>query len=712
MIARREFIAMCSALPLLAAMPSPPDAALSRIDELISRMTLAEKVTQLTNESAGIPRLGIPAYNWWNEALHGVARAGIATVFPQAIGMAATWNASLIERVGDAVSTEARAKFNAADVPDHGLYHGLTFWSPNINLFRDPRWGRGQETYGEDPVLTSVLAGHYVGGLQGRDPQFLKAAACAKHFAVHSGPEPLRDHFNVNVDEKTLNEYYLVAFRHLVRDAGVAGVMSAYSSVDGTPCSANTMLLRDKLRHAWSFQGYVTSDCGAVDDLTDTYRIAKDMPHAAALALNAGVDVSCGEAFASAGKAVAQGLVSESRVDDALRRLLGIRFRLGLFEPPDRRPFANIKPAENDSLQHAALALQTAREAIVLLKNDAILPLSKVRTIALVGPNADSLETLLGNYNGTPSRPVTLLSALREKLGTARVRYVRGCDYVTEGGEGEAEAAVDIARESDVVIFAGGISPRLEGEAMKVDADGFLGGDRTRIELPKVQTALMQQLVATGKPLVYVQFSGSAIACVWEAGHAKAVMQAWYPGESGGTAIADVLFGDYNPAGRLPVTFYSSTADLPAFEDYQVTNRTYRHFAGTPLFAFGHGLSYTRFKYGPMSTQLRGETVEVSVTVQNAGARDGDEVVQVYAYAPNGSLGRQRLCGFARAFVPRGQSKAVALEIPLERLAGWDEARKRYVLPAGTYELRVSASSADIRLRHPLAIARELSWPA
>lgn len=680
----------------------------ARIDDLLGRMTLSEKISQLTNKSAAIPRLGIAEYDWWNEALHGVARAGLATVFPQAVAMAATWNAPLLREIGDAVSTEARAKYNdALRHGERGTYHGLTFWSPNINIFRDPRWGRGQETYGEDPILTASLASHYVRGLQGDDPHVLKVAACAKHFAVHSGPEPLRDHFNVDVTPEALNDFYLVAFRALVREASVAGVMSAYSSVDGTPCSVNTPLLREKLREAWGFEGYVTSDCGAIDDLVETYRVAPDYAHAAAMSIRAGVDISCGDTFAALERAVSQQLVSSDDIDRALRHVLAIRFRLGMFDGADRTPYARLALADVDSKANEALALRAAHESIVLLSNRGVLPLRKdVRSIAVVGPNADSLDVLLGNYNGTPSRPMTLLAALRARLGYERVRYVRGCGYVEPGDEGESEAAIAIARESEIVIFAGGISPRLEGEAMPIKIDGFLGGDRTHIELPSVQTTMLRALHETGTPVVYVQMSGSAIACVWESQNLPAVVQAWYPGESGGIAIADVLFGDYNPAGRLPVTFYASTNDLPPFEDYRLNERTYRYFSGTPLWAFGHGLSYTRFAYNGLSVSQHGRSLKIRFNVTNTGARAGDEVMQVYVRSLRDRHSRplRQLCAFVRAYLGRGQTYESALDVPIDRFARWNQTRGAYDDPLGPHEIEVGASSADIRLRATLEI--------
>jgi beta-glucosidase len=701
------------AIPVPTAEPALPGAAFrdpalpvaERVNDLVARLSLDEKVSQLTDASAAIDRLGIPAYHWWNEALHGVARAGIATVFPQAIGMAATWNETLIEQIGTVVGTEGRAKYNDAIARGkHDQYYGLTFWSPNINIFRDPRWGRGQETYGEDPVLTATLAGAYVRGLQGNDPTYLRVAACAKHFAVHSGPEADRHHFNVDVDPRDLHEFYLYAFGALVRDDGVAGVMSAYNSLDGKPCSINPALLHDILRDDWGFTGYVTSDCGAIDDLIDFYKVAADNAHAAALAIAAGVDISCLDTFGSLGASVRSGLVAETVLDAALRRLFALRMRLGMFDDPARVPYSELTLADNDSPAHAQLALQSARESIVLLTNDGTLPLrADIGCLAVIGPNADSVPALVGNYNGTPSHPVTVLAGIRAALAP-RVRIVSaaGCGYVTRATPDDWDAALAAAAQADVVVFAGGISAQLEGEAGDAaTAAGFSGGDRTRIELPDIQSELLRALHATGKPVVYVQLSGSAIATPWETEHLAAIVQAWYPGEAGGTAIADVLTGAYNPAGRLPVTFYAATAQLPPFADYALTGRTYRYLRERPLYAFGHGLSYTSFAYRDFHVTATAAGFDATVEIENTGRVAGDEVVQLYIRRPASAAQTplRALGAFARVHLVPGQRHVVSLHAPVSTYAVWDIDRAAFRAAGGSYDVQIGASSADIRVR-------------
>jgi len=681
-----------------------------RVDALIAELTLDEKVSQLTDSSAAIERLGIPAYHWWNEALHGIARAGVATVFPQAIGMAATWNEALIHEIGDTVGTEGRAKYNdAIAAGKHDQYYGLTFWSPNINLFRDPRWGRGQETYGEDPVLTAMLGGAYVRGLQGDDPRYLKVAACAKHFAVHSGPEATRHHFNVDVDPRDLREFYLYAFRELVRDDGVAGVMSAYNSVDGKPVSINAALLHDILRKEWGFTGYVTSDCGAIDDLIDFYRVARDNPHASALAVAAGVDTSCLDTFGGLGDAVRRGLVPEGVLDAALRHLFTVRFRLGMFDPAASVPYSRLTIADNDTPAHAALAKRAACESIVLLKNDGTLPLRKDGlTIAVIGPNANSVPALVGNYNGTPSHPITVLDGIRVAAGSsATIVTAAGCAYVRRAIPDDWDVALRVAAQADVVVFVGGITAQLEGEAGDAaKAVGFSGGDRTRIELPEVQTVLLRALHATGKPVVFVQLSGSAMATPWESEHLAAIVQAWYPGESGGAAIADVLFGDYNPAGRLPVTFYASTSQLPPFDDYRLTNRTYRHLGDRPLYAFGYGLSYTSFAYHDFDVRMTTAGISASIAIENVGKRAGDEVVQLYVTRPVSDDRRpiRQLVAFARVHVAPGERRTLALDAPAKTYAVWDADRATYAVIPGDYDVQIGAASDDIRFRGRLTL--------
>jgi beta-glucosidase len=720
---RARFLQGTLAASVAAALPAgvrgdplPPfrDPALpvaERARDLVARLTLDEKVSQLTDSCSAIERLGIPPYHWWNEALHGVARAGVATVFPQAIGMAATWNEALIERIGTVVGTEGRAKYNdAVATGKHEQYFGLTFWSPNINIFRDPRWGRGQETYGEDPVLTGALGGAYVRGLQGSDARYLRVAACAKHFAVHSGPEADRHHFNVDVDPRDLHEFYLYAFRKLVREDRVAGVMSAYNSLDGKPCSINPALLHDILRDDWGFTGYVTSDCGAIDDLIDFYKVAKDNPHAAALAIAAGVDTSCLDTFGSLGASVRSGLVSEAVLDAALGRLVAIRLRLGMFDPPARVPYSALTLADNDTPAHAALALDAARQSIVLLQNDGTLPLRPgLRCVAVIGPNADSVPVLVGNYNGTPSHSVTVLAGIRAALEPG-VRVIRaaGCGYVARATPDDWDAALAAAAQADVVVFAGGISAQLEGEAGDAaKAPGFSGGDRTRIELPDVQGALLRALYAIGKPIVYVQMSGSAMAIPWEAEHLAAIVQAWYPGENGGTAVAEVLTGAYNPAGRLPVTFYAATRDLPRFADYGLAGRTYRYLRKAPLYPFGHGLSYTTFAYRNLVASATSDGIAVTFELENTGHVGGDEVVQVYLTRPAGNDRRpiRQLGAFARVQLAPGAARSVALVAPSATYAIWDVASSTFRIDPGVYEVAIGASSADLRLHATVRIA-------
>jgi beta-glucosidase len=716
----------------------------ARVGDLVSRLSLAEKIQQMRNGAAAVPRLGVPAYDFWSECLHGVARAGTATVFPQAIGMAATWDTTLVHNEADVIATEARAKFNDFISQHDGnatRYHGLTFWTPNVNIFRDPRWGRGQETYGEDPFLTARLGVAFIRGLQGDDPNYIKAMACAKHFAVHSGPEPLRHTFDVAPSERDFYETYLPQFEAAVREGHVGAVMGAYNSVYGEPACANPLLLTKILREQWGFTGHVVSDCGAIYDIYANHKFANSSEAAAADAVKAGDDLCCGTDYNSLTRAVKAGLISEKEIDTAVARLFEARFRLGLFDPPGKVPFAQIPISENDTPEHEALALRVARESVVLLKNNGVLPLdrAKIKSIAVIGANADSVPVLLGNYNGTPARPVTILNGIQKVAGAiSEVTYAHG-EKVYGTFKAEAGAGIEVicsqgcplalhtngldkpnpdmladaiaaAKSADVVIYVGGISPQLEGEEMKVNYDGFSGGDRTRIELPAQQTELLKALAATGKPVVFVNCSGSAVAMPWEAEHLPAIVQAWYPGEQGGRAVAEVLFGDANPAGRLPVTFYRSTEDLPAFENYAMSNRTYRYFGGTPLFAFGHGLSYTKFDYAAATLDkskfAASDTVKISFTLKNSGARDGDEVAQVYFRHVNSAEPQPKLalCGFARIHLPAGQAAHVTMEIPAERLRCWDASQKRYVVEPGDYELLVGAASDDIRLRVPLKI--------
>lgn len=616
----------------------------ARVNDLISRMTLEEKVSQMLNAAPAIPRLNIPAYDWWNECLHGVARTPYGvTSYPQAIGMAATFDVDAMKVMGDFTAEEGRAIYNESiRKNEHGRYLGLTYWTPNINIFRDPRWGRGQETYGEDPHLSGTMAKAFVEGLQGDDPNYLKAAACAKHYAIHSGPESSRHVFDVNVSNFDLWDTYLPAFRDLVVDAGVAGVMCAYNAYAGQPCCGNDKLMVDILRNLWHFTGYVTSDCGAIDDFYKTHKLFPDAEHAATDAVLHGTDVECGAVtYKSLVQAVKNGLLTEKDIDISLKRLFTIRYRLGMFDPGSMVKFSTIPLSVLQSEPHKDHALKMARESIVLLKNRPhrghsgnLLPLSKnIKHIAILGPNADNADTQLGNYNGKPSVVTTVLQGVKEKLPGAAIFYSQANDFVEEGKH-DFSKLIDSIGDVDAIIYVGGISPRLEGEEMKVNTPGFAGGDRTSIILPVVQTECIKALLATGKPVVLVMMTGSAIAIPWEQEHLPAIINSWYGGQAAGQAVADVLFGDYNPSGRLPVTFYKSDKDLPSFEDYSMQNRTYRYFKGEALYPFGFGLSYTNFRYSNLrlsKTKIsKDETVQVDVTVRNDGPVAGDEVVQLY----------------------------------------------------------------------------------
>jgi len=675
------------------------DADLSldtRVDDILERMTLEEKISQTLYESPAIERLGIPEYNWWNEALHGVARAGIATVFPQAIGLAATWDPELLFRVATVISDEARAKHHeAVRQGSRDIYEGLTFWSPNINIFRDPRWGRGMETYGEDPYLAGELAVSFVKGMQGDDPFYLKTVATPKHFAVHSGPEPDRHTFDAVVSERDLRETYLPAFRASIVEGGAESVMCAYNRFRGDPACGSPELLQQILREEWGFEGYVVSDCWAIADIYNMHRVVETPVEAAAMAMAAGTDLNCGVTFNHLGEAIRSGLLSEDALDVAVRRLLRARFRLGMFDPPDRVPWADIPYSVNDSPEHGALALETARASIVLLKNEGgLLPLNReVGTIVVIGPNADDIEVLLGNYNGTPSDPVTPLRGIMEKVSPGtRVLHARGSD-LTEGDPEQMGEALRIAEEAEVVILILGISPRLEGEALEVEIPGFLGGDRVELDLPAPQQELMREVVATGKPVVMILLNGSALAIPWGAEHVPAILEAWYPGQAAGSALADVLFGDYNPAGRLPVTVYRSAEDLPPFSDYRMEGRTYKYFRGDPLFPFGHGLSYTTFTYGHLEIPAgveAGEEVEISVTVGNTGAMAGDEVVQLYVTDMEASVPVpiRSLQGVQRIHLEAGAIQRVTFTLTPRQLSIITDDGERIIEP-GTFEVSV-----------------------
>lgn len=642
-----------------------------RVDDLVSRLTLEEKISQMLNKAPAIERLGIPAYDWWNECLHGVGRTPYkVTVFPQAIGMAATWDDALFQQVASSVADEGRAIYHdAISKGVHEIYHGLTYWTPNINIFRDPRWGRGQETYGEDPYLTGTLGKAFVNGLQGDDPKYLKASACAKHYAVHSGPEISRHFFNTEVSMYDLWDTYLPAFRDLVVDAKVSSVMCAYNALAGQPCCGNDLLMQDILRKQWKFTGYVTSDCGAIDDFLK-HKTHADAAHASADAVLHGTDLECGQnIYVKLVDAVKQGLITEAQIDESVKRLFMTRFRLGLFDPADRVKYADTPVSVLECDEHKALALKMSRESVVLLKNDNVLPLRKnLKKIAVIGPNADDSTVVLGNYNGFPSKVITPLEAIRSKVGKrTQVIYDRAIDCVKPSDEKTLNALIERLKGVDQVIFVGGISPRLEGEELPISVDGFRGGDRTTIALPEVQTELMKKMKEAGLPVIFVMMTGSALGIEWESQNIPAILNAWYGGQFAGQAIADVLFGDYNPSGKLPVTFYRSDSDLPPFGAFSMANRTYRYFKGEALYPFGFGLSYTMFDYSVpqvVSGGKVGEPIKVSVKVKNIGKKDGDEVVQLYlSHEGVEKAPITALKGFKRVYLKAGEEKTLSFEI-------------------------------------------------
>lgn len=666
-----------------------------RLNDLVSRMTLTEKIFEMLHEAPGVERLGIPTYNWWNEGLHGVARAGLATVFPQAIALASTWNTALHFEIAQVIADEARAKHHEfVRQGSRDKYQGLTFWSPNVNIFRDPRWGRGQETYGEDPYLTAQLGIVYVKGLQGDDPNYLKVAACAKHYAVHSGPEADRHHFDARVTSRDLWDTYLPAFEALVREAKVEIVMGAYNRTNGEPCCASPTLLQKILREKWGFDGHVTSDCWAIVDLYQHHRVVETREEAAALAVNNGCDLNCGCAYDALPVAVQKGLIDEATIDQAVKRLFRTRLRLGMFDPPEMVAYTEIPYSVNDAPEHRLLAHRAAQESIVLLKNDNdLLPLDKaIKTIAVIGPNADDAEVMWGNYNGIPSKSVTPLEGIRARVSdSTKVLFAQGCDLLNPSTDGYAEA-LEIAQQSDVIIFVGGISQRIEGEEGAAEGTVATKGDRATIELPAVQENLLKQLHQAGKPIILVLLNGSSLAIPLAADQIPAILEAWYPGEEGGTAIADVLFGDYNPAGRLPLTVYRTTADLPPFEDYNMSGRTYRYFDGDPLYPFGFGLSYTWFVYSNLRVSAEqieaGDPVVISAEVQNVGKRGGDEVVQLYVRDLDASVPvpRHSLAGFTRIHLEPGAAQTVEFTLKPQQFALVDEDGIRRVEP-GQFEL-------------------------
>ena len=815
-----------------------------RVKDLVSRMTIDEKIGQMEYNAPEIEHLGIPAYNWWNEALHGVARNGLATVFPQSIGLAATWDTDLMYHVASVISTEGRAKYNdAVSKNERGIYQGITFWSPNVNIFRDPRWGRGMETYGEDPYLTGQIGLQFVEGMQGDNPRYLKTVATAKHYAVHSGPEPERHRFDAEVSEYDLRETYLPQFKTLVQDANVQSVMCAYNSFRGDPCCGSNLLLKNILRNEWGFKGYVVSDCGAIADIYEHHKFVKTSEEASSIAVKSGTDLNCGEAFSSLTKAFKDGLITENEIDTAVTRLFTARFKLGMFDPPDMVPFSKLGLKDVDTKANKRAALEATRESIVLLKNENnLLPLKKrLGTVAVLGPNANDVEVLLGNYNGFPSAPVTPFHGIQQKLFNTKVIYERGCNLVdnmpdvqvipdsvlfTSGNKNKEKGltaeyfnnseltgkpvftrvdydinfswrdespdpklnpenfgirwsgviipprtgkyeigiksfsdyrifindslligfvdmrhpfqvvkpielqagkeykikiefynsfrfsfiqllwsvpdkemekrAIELAKKADVVIMVMGISPRLEGEEMQVNIEGFRGGDRLSMNLPEVQENLIKKVMALNKPVVLVLLNGSALSINWEDKNIPSIIEAWYPGQAAGDAIADVIFGDYNPGGKLPVTFYKSVDQLPPFTDYSMIDRTYRYFKGEPLYPFGYGLSYTTFEFKNLklikSSINKGESTSVLIDVTNTGKIPGDEVVQLYVKAEKDNRAIKSLKGFKRISLNPNETKIVEFEITPKTLSRWIDG-KGFSVESDKYILLIGSSS-------------------
>jgi beta-glucosidase len=667
-----------------------------RVNDLVGRMTVDEKISQMMNTAPAIDRLGIPAYDWWNECLHGVARAGLATVFPQAIGLGATWDQDLMFKVATTISDEARAKHHEfVRNNSRRRYQGLTFWSPNVNIFRDPRWGRGQETYGEDPFLTGKLAVQFVKGLQGDNPKYFKTIATLKHFAVHSGPEPERHSFDAITDERDFRDTYLAQFEMGIKEGKAYSVMCAYNRYNGETCCGSNSLLTGILRTEWGFDGYIVSDCGAINDIYNGHKVVATPAEAAALAVRSSTDLECGSAYRNLKESLNKGLITEKEIDVSLRRLFTARFRLGMFDPSEMVEYSKIPFSVLDCEQNKTLAKETALKSIVLLKNENnLLPLKKnIGTVAVIGPNSDQSFVLLGNYNGTPSDPITPLRGIKEKLaGSAEVLYAQGCTWAAgmpgnqqDPAQLKAEA-LEAAKKANVIIMCMGITPRLEGEQMRVTIDGFNGGDRTRIDLPDVQQDLIKSIQALGKPVILVLLNGSALAINWEKDNIPAILETWYGGQAAGQALADVIFGDYNPGGRLPVTFYKSVEDLPAFTDYKMENRTYRYFKGEPLYPFGYGLSYTTFRYSKLKVVKScnvGDTLKVTVKIQNTGKLAGDEVVELYISNLNSSVPvpLRALKGFNRIHLNAGESKIVTFTVAPDAFSIIDENNKRVIKP-------------------------------
>ena len=680
-----------------------------RAKELVAQMTLEEKVGQTLYQAPAIPRLGIKAYNWWNEALHGVARAGTATVFPQAIGMAATFDEDLLEQVGDAVSTEARAKFNMQQkADDTDIYKGLTFWAPNVNIFRDPRWGRGHETFGQDPFLTSRLGVRYVMGLQGHDEDYLKAAACAKHFAVHSGPESVRHEFNAEVSEQDLRETYLPAFKACVQEGKVEAVMGAYNRTNGAPCCGNSYLLQDILRKEWGFEGHVTSDCWAIKDFHEGHLVTSTPVESVSMAMNNGCDLNCGNLFHFLTQAVENGMVDEKRLDEAVENLFMARMKLGVLDKKEENPFDKIPYTVVDSEEMRKLNREVARRSVVLLKNENhILPLDKkkLHTIGVIGPNADSRKALVGNYEGTSSRYITVLEGIEDYVGeNVRVLYSEGCHLYRDrtsnlAMEHDRDSEVRaVCEASDVVIAVVGLDATLEGEEGDTGNE-YGSGDKPNLNLPGLQPDIIRIAKESGKPVIVVLLAGSAMALSWEDEHVDAILDGFYPGAQGGAAIAEILFGGANPEGKLPITFYQTTEELPEFTDYAMKGRTYRYMENEALYPFGYGLSYTTYAYGnlecvkPFDAQ---DGITLQVTVTNTGDREGTETLQVYVKAKREGTPNPQLKYVKKITLKPGESVTEEIHLSPEAFMLYDE-KGNFTLEKGAYDIFVGGCQPDAR---------------
>ncbi len=677
-----------------------------RAADLASRMTLEEKVYQTLHGAAAIERLGVKAYNYWNEALHGVARAGVATVFPQAIGLAATFDEDFLEEIAEVISDEGRAKFNAQQkYGDYDIYKGLTFWSPNVNIFRDPRWGRGHETYGEDPYLTSRLGVRFIEGMQGKDEKYMKVAACAKHFAVHSGPEDIRHSFNAEVSQQDMRETYLPAFKACVKEAGVEVVMGAYNRTNGEACCGSKTLLEDILRGEWQFKGHVTSDCWAIKDFHEYHMVTANAVESVALAMNTGCDLNCGNIYGNLLKAVEQGIVKEETIERAVVRLLTTRMKLGLFDAPEKVPYNTINYDVVDCPKHKDVNEKAARKSVVLLKNEKqLLPLNKekIKTIGVIGPNANNRKALIGNYEGTASEYITILEGIQRYVGDdIRVMFSEGCHLCKNKMQvlaqerdrlSEVRAVADC---SDVIIACMGLDASLEGEEGD-EGNEFASGDKPNLNLPGLQEEVLKILVEAGKPVVLVVLSGSALAINYADENIPAILQGWYPGARGGKAIAEILFGEYSPEGKLPVTFYRTVEELPEFTDYSMKNRTYRYMKKEALYPFGYGLSYTEFTCSHETVERDGDKFNVSALLSNEGEMDGAETLQVYVKACQDGAPNWQLKALKKVTVKAGGKAEVTVALEEADFALYNE-EGRKILKAGDYEVYVGTSQPDTR---------------